>query len=237
MSQKLNVSTEEVAARLQSLRKQFKSNWRRAQADDTFEVKWRFYSSLTFMAESFQMSEANESQSPEKKKKSQKRPAPKSTPALATATVDNSVSTTANDNAGVGQTNESAQQQSSNSSSTSAFLGFSPPRNGNASAIVQPESRQANADDADCDLYIAYRDSMNLVPKMETNRARNFAQPTTDRDRIDRFFRSIADTVETFPPRVFAEVKMNISALIGQIELQLIDGTNGVFENRNDEQN
>lgn len=39
--------------------------------------------------------------------------------------------------------------------------------------------------------------------------------PQTNSDRIDGFFKTKADTLKTFPPRVVAD------NLIGQIELQL----------------
>lgn len=69
-------------------------------------------------------------------------------------------------------------------------------------------------------------------PSTPHQNASQYTQPLPpNSDRIYGFFQSMADTVKTFPPRIIAEVKLHLSTMIGQIELQLASGEEVYFGN------
>lgn len=228
MSQKLNVTIQEVTLKIRSLRKIFKSNWRKVQATGTsLAIKWRYYDKLKFIETSFHTNEVTRQQNGMKKKKPRASPKQRplaSTPRPASApsndTMDNSV------------TNTSATANANDTeTSTETFLGFSSTNNDNA-------VRNGHQGDESDDIYIACdsipikrcEPPMSTMPKMKyhevatTPTARQVELPQTNDDRLYGFFRSMADTVKMFPPRLIAEVKLNLATMIGQIELQLASG-------------
>lgn len=207
MSNELNVSTQEIMKKIQSLRKIYKSYWRAAQANET-SVKWKYFTNLKFIENSFN---ANQSDNPEKPKKIRKRrPTSKKQQSIPTPATENSM------------LNEV--------SGSSIFFGFSPTNNraeiANESSTFHQNDDDDDRNDTDCSVYISCskrpktENDVLLVTPTSTS-VQYIQQIQSNNDRIDGFFKSIAETVKTFPPRILAEIKLNISTMIGQIELQL----------------
>lgn len=215
ISKELKVSVPEIALKIQSLRRACKRNWKKSQLTGAErDVKWPYYAPLKFLVKSFVDKPAGH----QKRKKNEKRHSPLQKPEVNPESIA----------APLNSTNVS-------DADSEPFTGFSSPINNNTIPISDRDNRD---DDSDSSVYLKCisREQKFPMPKIErggmvSTSAQFERLPQTNGDRIDGFFKSMADTVKTFPPRIVAEIKLNISNMIGQIELQLISGEDAPIVN------
>lgn len=205
ISKDLKVSVPAIASKIRSLRKVFRANWNKVQLTGTEEnVKWQHYAPLKFLVKSFNAPGQQKRKENGKRHSSLKNP--RITPEPVAALLNN---------------------ENGNEPKSDTFLGFSSAKKTNAI----PNIDRDKDDNSDCSIYVecSSREQKFPMPKIEICKtvfrsARYERLTQTNGDRIDRFFKSMADTVKAFPPRTVAEIKLNISNLIGQFELQLTSG-------------
>lgn len=198
----LNVPTKELAKQIHRMQSMFNSFWRKKKDGSdkgaASRKNWPYFEHLRFMEKSYRI--LDESRVKKKKKKRAE---------------GHKRSTT-----------------STGSRSDSDFNGF--PKIEHETIISDEEENLSD------DCYIAcsmapsagsFASSNNISMKYESEQAPSSSTSTTttnipsmsaqSNDRIDVFFKAMADTVKSFPHKSIAEAKLRISQIVGEMELSL----------------
>lgn len=209
IARKLNLSIKHVANKIHALRSNFNNILKKTKSSATqYTIKWHYYKHLEFLKKSFvtqdgrhttddELSTKNCSQN--KNRHLSKRIKAPATPKPIDISPENTI-----------ESDHSEQ----------VFYGFP-----STSSNGTPTNRMEENDDNDeSDIYIAC-DLKPLAgtPKMKTESSSSSSSTSTsiNDDLTNVFFQTMAETVKMFPPICIAQIKINVSNMVGQMELEL----------------
>lgn len=213
MSDELNVSVRRVARKVRSLRDIYQKYWEKEHTGaGAYPIKWPYYRELQFLAEPIR--KAHLQMQKFRLQKQVEQPSP------------------------VAPIVDSGSSTSGSQASCEPFFGFPSTVDNDPDRNDRAESR-GNEDDgneSDCSVYIACEDrEESPMTKVEEVALVSTVTIPIDvaqkqrEDELNDFFKNVNNMMKRFPPRLLAEVKLNIYQTVTQFNMQLLSESDGAF--------
>lgn len=232
MSAELNVSAGELATKIHFMQRKFLTLYRKIQSSPeaaaTLQNSWPYYDAMRFMEEKYRvLDESRARKENERPVKRSARPSKKSKKNTQKSTAKRAkarASSTRYSNFPKMEVPEPECIISDDdaSSSDDCFIACSS-KSVSASASFASPSNISMKYDSD-HMMPSSTSAASAASVVNVPVAHNSAMTTAiaqSNDRVDAFFKAMADTVKSFPAKNIAETKLRIAQIVGEMELTL----------------